>query len=473
MTTHVFLGACLDAGEARAAHPGAVLHPPARHGDLLALGTGPGDTVVLLDGVQSHGTPVSHEEILDLLAADTRVVGAAGFGALRAAELWPYGMRGIGLVFGMFVQGTLDGDAEVAAHRPTRTHAHPTLALVTLRWTVANAVTDRLLDAATGDTLLDLAGSVHCAERCWPGLIRLAREHAPQTGAAATALHAYARRTRSTTDLQRVDALLALSWLAQEAPGATASSPPEPLLVPAWFLAPTSRRAQWRGTFRPTPGARRHPAVREVDVLRFQQLYAPDFPARYRGFALRRIAGHLLPVGESELETCALESAARAGITADLLPAQAWEHWLTPGERRSGTPWQRLLTLLVRSFRSAPGDAPFHGVPAELRRADAVWAASTSAVAAADRLSEAAAAAVATASAGGAEGGPAAGGVRRIPVREVRAHLRETWGCGSPAALEAAARDRGFASLAEAEEAARRFMPLRAARAVPAADVGP
>ncbi|MFD5144260.1 TfuA-like protein [Streptomyces sp. NPDC058401] len=461
MTTHVFLGAAVDAEEARAAHPGAVLHPPARHGDLLALATGPGDTVVLLDGVQSHGTPVPHEEILDLLADGTRVVGAAGFGALRAAELWPYGMRGIGLVFGMYVQGTLDGDAEVAAHRPTPTHGHPTVALVTLRWTVANAVTDRILTAATGDTLLDLAGSMHSAERCWPALLRRAAEHAAQTGEAAAALHAYARRSRSTTDLQRVDALLALSWLAQEAPASEAPYTPEPLLVPAWFLTPTSRRAQWRGTFRPTPGASRHPAVRELDVLRFQQLYAPDFPARYRGFTLHRIAGHPLPAGESELETCALESAARAGITADLLPAQAWEHWLTPGERRSGTPWHRLLTLLVRSFRSAPGDAPFHGVPAELRRTDAVWAASTNAVAAIDRLGGSAA----TAGPGGTP--------RRIPVSEVRGHLRETWGSGSPAALEAAARDRGFASLAEAEEAARRFMPLREARAVPAPDVRP
>ncbi|WP_407841971.1 TfuA-like protein (plasmid) [Streptomyces sp. DSM 116496] len=453
MTTHVFVGAALGADEVRTAYPGSVLHPPARHGDLLALAAGPGDTVVLLDGVQCHGTPVSHEEILDLLADGTRVVGAAGFGALRAAELWPYGMRGIGLVFGMFVQGTLDGDAEVAAHRPTHTHGHPTVALVTLRWTVANAVTDRILDPATGDTLLDLAASMHSAERCWPALLRLAGEHAKATGEAAAALRAYARRTRSTTDLQRVDSLLALSWLAQEAPASAAPPAPDPLPVPAWFLTPTSRRAQWRGTFRPTPGASRHPAVRELDVLRFQQLYAPDFPARYRGFTLHRIAGHLLPTGESELETCALESAARAGITADLLPAQAWEHWLTPGERRSGTPWHRLLTLLVRSFRSAPGDAPFHGVPEELRRADAVWAASTNAVAAIDRLGESAAAS-----------GPG-GTARRIPVSEVRGHLREIWGSGSPAALEAAARDRGFASLAEAEETARRFMPLRAASA--------
>lgn len=451
----MFVGAALGADEVLDASPGAVLHPPARHGDLLALGAGPRDTVVILDGVQCRGTPVRHEEILDLLAGGTRVVGAAGFGALRAAELWPYGMCGIGLVFGMFVQGTLDGDAEVAAHRPTHAHGHPTVPLVTLRWTVANAVTDRLLAAAPADTLLDLAGSLHSAGRCWPALIGLAREHSTEAGEAAVALHAYALRTRSTTDLQRVDSLLALSWLAQEAPGSEAPPEPEPPLVPAWFLAPTSRLAQWRSTFRPASGAPHHPPVRELDVLRFQQLYAPDFPARYRGFALHRIAGHHPPAGEAELETCALESAAWAGITADLLPAQAWEHWLTPSERRSGTPWHRLLTLLVRSFRSAPGDAPFHGVPAELRQADEVWASSTDAVAAIDRLGESAALT-----------GPGRT-ARRVPVGEVRGHLREIWGAGSPAALEAAARDRGFLSLAEAEEAARRFMPLRAARAVP------
>ena len=48
MTTHVFAGPTVTADRVRELLPGAVTHPPVRHGDLLRLGAVAGDTVVLL-----------------------------------------------------------------------------------------------------------------------------------------------------------------------------------------------------------------------------------------------------------------------------------------------------------------------------------------------------------------------------------------------------------------------------------------
>ncbi|AZS73297.1 hypothetical protein DDE74_22205 [Streptomyces lydicus] len=447
MTTHVFVGPTVPADDVRRAAPTAVVHGPVRHGDLLALSTGPRDTVLIVDGVFHQSAPVRHKEILDVLARGTRVVGASSMGALRAAELWPYGMEGVGLVFGMYARGDLEADDEVAvSHLPSGDHRQFTVPLVNLRWTVANAVAEEVLSAEAGDALLDRARALHYTERNWPALVHATREPAPSSTDAAVRLREFAERHPELSDLKRRDALVALSHCAH--PRRPAVSPS----TPAWLSPRTMYLARWCGLFRPaTPG--RHPAgVSELDVLRFQQLYAPDFPARYRRFALARIAGEHRAPDDRDPAHAAISAAAERGIAAELLPHEAWEYWLTPEERRSSSPEGRLLTVLVRSFRAAPGAAPFHDAPDALRGPDDAWAASADAVAAAGRLNEQ----------------MARTGIHRtpghLPHSVVRRHLAEVWQGSGSGHLEATARDRGFLALTEAEEAARHFVLLHRAR---------
>ena len=59
--------------------------------------------------------PVRHLEILALLADGVTVAGSSSMGALRAAELWRYGRRGVGEIFELFRSGVVVGDDEVAA----------------------------------------------------------------------------------------------------------------------------------------------------------------------------------------------------------------------------------------------------------------------------------------------------------------------------------------------------------------------
>ncbi|WP_328436764.1 TfuA-like protein [Streptomyces sp. NBC_00444] len=449
MTTHVFIGSTLSTHEVLAEVPRAVVHRPARHGDLLALDVGTADTVLIVDGVYHQTAPVRHKEIIDAMARGARVVGASSMGALRAAELWPYGMEGVGLVFGMYARGTLDADDEVAVdHLPSGDHWQLTIPLVNVRWAVSNAVAEAVLTEEQGAELLEAARSLHYTERSWGAIEHTARRVSPSSAEAAVALQRFSEGHPEASDLKRRDALLALSHCS--VPRKRAS--PFSHATAAWMVPRTMYLERWRGTFRPAASDRHAVSVCELDVLRFQQLYAPDFPTRYRRFALARVAGPLLASEDRGLVHAALKAAAERGITGDKVPQSAWAHWLTHEELRDGSAERRLLKLLVRSFRSAPGAAPFHDAPSELRGADAAWTSSTDAVAAAHRLNRQ----------------MASTGERRtpgnLPHALIRRHLVDTWHVEQPTELEAAARDRGFVSLAEAEDAARKFVMLHRER---------
>ena len=110
----VFLGPSLGLAEARSLCPDAEFHPPIRFGDLYALSCEPPGQVLIVDGVFHDCTPVWQREILQVLQAGWQVLGASSMGALRALELEPYGMIGLGTIFEWYRAGRIEGDDEVA-----------------------------------------------------------------------------------------------------------------------------------------------------------------------------------------------------------------------------------------------------------------------------------------------------------------------------------------------------------------------
>ena len=70
--------------------------------------------IALVDGVFESVPSVWHHELLDALDAGVAVFGGASMGALRAAELAPHGMVGVGGVLGWYRDGLVRGDDEVA-----------------------------------------------------------------------------------------------------------------------------------------------------------------------------------------------------------------------------------------------------------------------------------------------------------------------------------------------------------------------
>ncbi len=134
----VFLGPSLSLQEAEALHPQAVFRPPIKFGDLYAVLANPPARILIIDGYFHAQTPIWQREILSVLRAGIEVFGASSMGALRALELAPYGMIGVGEVFRQFESGEIEGDDEVAlSHGPVEMgYIELSVPLVDLRWVV-------------------------------------------------------------------------------------------------------------------------------------------------------------------------------------------------------------------------------------------------------------------------------------------------------------------------------------------------
>ena len=88
--------------------------PPAAQGDVLrAVIRHHPDQIVLIDGTFYQTLSVWHKEIVFALLEGVTVIGAASIGAIRAAEMWRYGMIGVGEIFARYRDGETEDDSEV------------------------------------------------------------------------------------------------------------------------------------------------------------------------------------------------------------------------------------------------------------------------------------------------------------------------------------------------------------------------
>ena len=188
---------------------GALVLPPAAQGDVYrSLRLRP-DCLVLLDGYFHDVPTVWHKEILWALAQGVPVVGAASMGALRAAELHPFGMTGVGRVFELYRDHVLVDDDEVAlAHAEAENGYRPlSEPLVNLRATLDRAVEDRVIVPATRDRAVRALAAMPFPERSYGRLLYDLRGSAE-----ADALRGWLGNNR--VDQKRADALAALRMVA-------------------------------------------------------------------------------------------------------------------------------------------------------------------------------------------------------------------------------------------------------------------
>ncbi|MBV8758067.1 MAG: tfuA protein [Deltaproteobacteria bacterium] len=152
---------------------GAEVRPPAGVGDVLRASREGIARIAIIDGYFERMAAVWHKEILVALERGIEVWGAASMGALRAAELDVYGMRGIGAIYRAFKRGDLTNDDEVAvAHLPGEVGYRPVSdALVNLRDGLARAARAGIVTARTRDQLVELARLPFYRERSWARLI--------------------------------------------------------------------------------------------------------------------------------------------------------------------------------------------------------------------------------------------------------------------------------------------------------------
>jgi hypothetical protein len=174
MTTLVYIGPTLPADEALRLLPSATVLPPAAVGDILRAARKRGVTrIALVDGYFERMAAVWHKEILVALAKGIAVYGAASMGALRAAELAPFGMIGVGAIYRDYVRGTLVRDDEVAvAHLPAEQgYRAVSDALVNIRYGLARALKAAIISSHVHDALLLAARERFYRERSWAQLI--------------------------------------------------------------------------------------------------------------------------------------------------------------------------------------------------------------------------------------------------------------------------------------------------------------
>ncbi|RDG34867.1 TfuA-like protein [Streptomyces corynorhini] len=441
MTIHVFSGPSMPAARVREVLPDAVTHPPVRHGDLMRLGAGPGDTVLIIDGLWHQSAPVRHKEILAMLAEGVAVVGAASMGALRAAELAPYGMVGVGRIFEDFRGGVLDADDEVAVLH-TDDGRPLSEALVNLRAALTRAAADGQLGGIEADRLAALARTLPCASRSWTALGCLAARE----GLGPAFSRADAWRRTHPGDAKRQDAERALAFLAAGLPSAPGAG--------AWTGEPwqTSFVRYWQAEFQPVAVAG-EPPVSFLALLHHQQLYDPGFPDRWRTRVLaalthERFDGMCRPVRSAAVERSALRCAAAAGVEVADMSGDQLAHWLTEEEIGRLPPDEALVRVVVRSARL---DGAWTVWPATVAEAGSllgsVHRAAEAVTAAFDLNAE-------------IEAADPHHTTAHLRSDRIAAHLARRWGLPEGygrAVLDAAARDRAFRDFAGAVEVARAF----------------
>lgn len=442
MTLYVFSGPTLPTAHIRELVPEAVCHPPVGHGDLLALGAATDDVVLIIDGLWHQTAPVRHKEILMLLDTGVTVIGAASMGALRAAELNPYGMLGAGTIFEAFYTGQLEADDEVAVlHTP---EGQPlTEALVNMRFAIRRAATDQQVAADEAAALEEIARGLPYTRRTWPALHRAAAG----TGLGTAAQRVDLWRRDHPYDLKREDAEYALRWtvspsLANYRPSTT-----------SWHGQPwrTSFTTLWHSLHAPS-GQTPAPQLPTGALVHYQQLYDPAFSQRWRTRVLASIAGLHRGASPEETDAAAVKAAAEQGVHAEALTPDQLAFWLTEAELRALDEAEKLRRVMVRS---ASWDSAWDVWPATLEDAAQLLvdpAGTAATVTAALELNATVAAE-----------NPQYSVTRLDPDRLAR-HVAAHWELANDASSrdrDAAARDRGFRDWWGAVNAARSYYLLQ------------
>ena len=156
----IFLGPTLKIEEARE-HLDAHYLPPVSQGDIVSILKDNPAAIGIIDGYFQLVPSVWHKEVLIAIEQGVTIAGAASMGALRAAELAAFGMRGFGRIFRWYHSGFLEADDEVAVtHGPIEVgHLPISVAMVNIRATLDRAVRQDGLSLESAVQLLDA-----CAE---------------------------------------------------------------------------------------------------------------------------------------------------------------------------------------------------------------------------------------------------------------------------------------------------------------------
>jgi len=267
----------------------------------------------IIDGAFLHAVAVSPNEILEVLRTGHDVYGAASMGALRAVELAPFGMVGVGRVHAWYARGHIERDDEVAVAHDPACGRPLSDALVSMRVGFEEAVTAGLLDEETSARAVATAADLHFADRTYHRVVHALVPPLPPPQ--REALLAFLRR--EAMDVKAADAVELLRLLATATPSGRPrpDSTPRPRphrvrpcavdelprapKVPGWAsvrtVCPEVTEAVLRRA-RPTSGI-----TRVADVTGLDTVGIPCFHAISPGLTISTFAGKSLDAGQARV----------------------------------------------------------------------------------------------------------------------------------------------------------------------------
>lgn len=158
MKVYVFAGPSLPPQVARGHWAEPIYLPPVAQGDIYRVACRKTWGIGIIDGLFERVPSVWHKEILWALSRGIHVYGSASMGALRSAELAPFGMVGVGDIFEDYARAAIEDDDEaVRPHRGAAKNFEPTgEAMVNIRRTLAKAIAERIVCPATAERLAQI-----------------------------------------------------------------------------------------------------------------------------------------------------------------------------------------------------------------------------------------------------------------------------------------------------------------------------
>ncbi|MFC4035264.1 TfuA-like protein [Streptomyces polygonati] len=286
------MGPTLNRSEPLLTAPDMQAWPPVRHGDLYRPAIASGDTAVIVDGVYHQAPALRHKEILTSMRRGVRVIGAASIGALRAAELAPFGMLGVGSIYTAYARGDLDGDDEVAVGQtPDGAWGSLTWPVVNLRYILKLGQAAGVLDTQRAGKLLNALRAVYYPQRTMAAVQAICHHRDEREfGRWLAEQHG---RDGHFGNLKRLDALAALrTALDGPAPLVGADRPP---------LVETTYMRRWSNHFATAlvDGVE----LSTADRLVYQQVFDPRFSETWTAYLEHRSlqpadGGPGLPLGE-------------------------------------------------------------------------------------------------------------------------------------------------------------------------------
>lgn len=141
--------------------------PPIKRGDLSTLLESQNDIDIIgiIDGLFHQSPAVAHKEILKALDNDITVVGGASMGALRACELYPYGMIGIGRIFEDYKNGTIESDDDVAVSLDAQTYRQLSDSWINMKYNFNRACVDGIISQEEAEELLSTSKDIYYPKR--------------------------------------------------------------------------------------------------------------------------------------------------------------------------------------------------------------------------------------------------------------------------------------------------------------------